>query len=135
VINLSAQMRDATRSQPMLVIAKQSALGAALHDRDFWRRRGLASLFGYFRTPTETRRYWCRKGRVFDTFGIPELNELLDLRSAGHLWEDSHSPDLQRAFFRALQINQKLTDRAEMALSGTDEEAEVGGSIGRPAFK
>ena len=90
MINLSEQMRDATRSQPMLLIAKQGVLGAALHEHDLWRRRGLASLFGYFRTPTETRRYWCRKGRVFDKFGIPELNELLDLRGSGHLWDDSH---------------------------------------------
>jgi len=95
VINLSAQMRDATPGQPMLLIAKQSVLGAALHDHDLWRRRSLASLFGHFRTPTETRRYWCRRGRVFDKFGIPELNELLDLRSSAHLWDDSLSPDLE----------------------------------------
>jgi hypothetical protein len=121
VINLSEQMRDATRSQPMLLIAKQNVLGAALHDRDQWRRRSLASLFGHFRTPTEIRRYWCRKGRVFDNFGIPDLNELLDLRGSGHLWDDSHSPDLQRAFSRALQNHPKLTERAETALNGTDE--------------
>ena len=126
VIDFSAQIRDATRSQPMLLIAKQAVLGAALHDHDSWRRRGLASLFGYFRTPTDTRRYWCRKGRVFDKFGIPELNELLDLRSSGHLWEDSLSPDLERAFSRALEVHPKLADRAEIALSGTDEETLSG---------
>jgi Type III restriction enzyme, res subunit len=31
MINLSQQMRDATRSQPILLIAKQSVFGAALH--------------------------------------------------------------------------------------------------------
>ena len=67
VIDLSAQMRDATRSKPMLLIAKQSVLGAALHDRDLWRRRGLAAVFGHFRTPTDTRRYWCRKGECSTT--------------------------------------------------------------------
>jgi hypothetical protein len=121
IIDLSAQIRDATRSQPMLIIAKQSVLGAALHDRDLWRRRGLAALFGHFRTPTETRRYWCRRGRVFDTFGIPELNELLDLRSSGPLWDDPHFPDLQRAFFRVLQNHPNLAHRAAAALAGTDE--------------
>jgi len=126
VINLSEKMRDATRSQPMLLIAKLGVLGAALHDRDLWRQRGLASLFGHFRTPTETRRYWCRKGRVFETFGIPELNELLDLRSSGHLWDDSHFPDLQRAFSRALQVRPKLANRSATALSGTDEETLSG---------
>src|SRR4029077_18571038 len=102
VIDLSAQMRDATRGKPMLLIAKQSVFGAALHDRDLWRRRGLAAVFGHFRTSLDTRRYWCSKGKVFDTFGIPELNELLDLRSSGHLWDDSISPDLEHAFSRAL---------------------------------
>jgi hypothetical protein len=122
VINLSEQMREASRSHPMLLIAKQAVLGAPLHDRDLWRRRGLASLFGHFRTPSDTRRYWCRKGRIFDNFGIPELSELLDLRSAGHLWDDLHSPDLERAFSRALRIHPDLEHRALAALNGTDEE-------------
>jgi hypothetical protein len=121
IIHLSAQIRDATRSQPMLIIAKQNVFGASLHDRDLWRRRGLAALFGHFRTSTETRRYWCRKGRVFDSFGIPELDELLDLRSSGPLWDDPHSLDLQRAFLRVLQVNRDLADRAATALHGNDE--------------
>jgi len=126
VIDLWAQMRKAARSQPMLVIAKQNALGAALRDRDLWRLRGLASIFSCFRTPTETRRYWCRKGRLFDSFGIPELDELLDLRSSSDLWDDPRSPDLQRIFYRAFQANPKLTDRAETALSGDDEDKLAG---------
>lgn len=126
IIHLSEQIRDSTRSQPMLIIAKKSVFGAALHDRDLWRRRGLAALFGHFRTPTETRRYWCRRGRMFDTFGIPDLNELLDLRSSGPLWDDPHFPDLQRAFFRVLENHPKLADRAAAALTGTDEMAVSG---------
>jgi len=122
VINLSEKMRDATRSQPVLLIAKLGVLGAALHDRDLWRERGLAALFGHFRTPTEKRRFWCRKGRVFENFGIPELDELLDLRGSGHLWDDSDSPDLQQAFSRALQVHSELADRSATALSGTDED-------------
>jgi hypothetical protein len=121
VIDLSRQIRAATRSKPILVIAKQTFLGAALHDRDQWRRRSLASLFNHFRTPTEIRRYWCRKGRVFDNFGIPELSELLDLRGSAHLWNDPHFPDLRRAFERALQEHPKLVERAQMTLNGTDE--------------
>ena len=105
VLNLSTQMRDATRSQPMLLIAKQGVFGAALHDRDLWRRRGLAAVFGHLRTSADTRRYWCRKGKVFDNFGIPELNELLDLRSSGHLWDDPISSDLEGAFSRASPLN------------------------------
>lgn len=126
LINISVQMRDASRSRPMLIIAKQSALGAGLHDRDLWRRRGLATLFGHFRTPTETRRYWCRKGRVFDNFGIPELTELLDLRSSGRLWDDVFFPDLERTFYRALELHPRLVGRAESALNGTDERTLSG---------
>jgi superfamily II DNA or RNA helicase len=119
VIDLSAQMRDATRGKPMLLIAKQGVFGAALRDRDLWRRRGLAALFGRFRTSADTRRYWCRKGKVFD-FGIPKLNELLDLRSSGRLWNDPISADLEKAFSRTLGTHQQLVDRCETALNGTD---------------
>lgn len=95
--------------------------GAALHDRDLWRRRGLAAVFGYFRTSSDIRRYWCRKGRVFDNFGIPELNELLDLRSSGHLWDDPISKDLERALTRALTSNPGLAERLSNSLNGADE--------------
>lgn len=123
VIDFSVQVRDATRSQPMLLIAKQSVLGAALHERDFWRRRSLAAAFGYFRTPAETRRYWCRKGKIFDNFGIPDLDDLLDLRRAGHLWAESISPDLERAFTRALQVHSHFADHLAATLTGSDEDA------------
>jgi hypothetical protein len=125
VVNLSEQMRGATRAKPMLIIAKQGVFGAALHDRDLWRRRGLAAVFGHFRTSPDTRRYWCRKGKVFDNFGIPELNELLDLRSSGHLWDDSISADLERAFSRALGTY-PYADRLSAALNETDEVALSG---------
>lgn len=122
-INLASQVRDATRSRPMLVIAKQGVLGAALHNRDLWRRRGLAAAFGYFRTPTKVRRYWCRRGRVFDNFGIPELEELLDLRRSGHLWNDDLSPNLERAFARVLyDANSQIMQELASALNGSDED-------------
>src|SRR5206468_1711623 len=121
VVNLTMQMRDATRGNPMLIIAKHSVFGAAIHDRDLWRRRSLAAVFSHFRTAPDIRRYWCRKGRVFDNFGIPELNELLDLRSSGHLWEDAISSDLARAFSRVLVSNQVFADRLGTAMNGADE--------------
>lgn len=121
VIDLSDQMRKATRGQPMVLIAKQGALGAALHNRDLWRRRGLAAAFGHLRTPVDTRRYWCRKGKVFDNFGIPDLEELLDLRRSAHLWDDPISPDLERAFARALHNHPQFTERLASGLNGRDE--------------
>jgi superfamily II DNA or RNA helicase len=122
LLHLSAQMREATRSRPVLLIAKHSVLGAALHDRDLWRRRGLAALFGHLRSPGDTRRYWCRRGKVFDNFGIPELEELLDLRKSGPLWADPISPDLERAFARALGSDPQFAERCAAAISGTDED-------------
>ena len=121
VIDLSAQMRDATRRNPMLLIAKQGVFGGALHDRDLWRRRSLAAVFGYLRTATVTRRYWCRKGRIFDNLGIPELNELLDLRSAGHLWEESGLGNLERAFNRVLDVEAELVGSIADALNDRSE--------------
>ncbi|HBJ36696.1 MAG TPA: hypothetical protein DDZ51_18455 [Planctomycetaceae bacterium] len=121
VVNLTEQMRKATRAKPLLIIAKQSVFGAALHDRDLWRRRSLAAVFGHFRTPVDIRRYWCRKGKVFDNFGIPELHELLDLRSSGHLWNDPISPDLEKSFACALGNYPQITARLESALMKTDE--------------
>jgi hypothetical protein len=122
LLHLSAQIREATRSGPVLLIAKHGVLGAALHDRDLWRRRGLAGLFGHFRTPGETRRYWCRRGKVFDNFSIPELEELLDLRKSGPLWADPISPDLEDAYVRALRSDSQLAEQCAAALGGTDED-------------
>ena len=121
VVDLTVQMRDATRAKPMLLIAKQSVFGAALHDRDLWRKRGLAAIFRHFHTPTDIRRFWCRKGKVFDKYGIPELKELLDLRSSGHLWDDPISKDLEKAFTRALSNYSRVTERLGNALNETDE--------------
>jgi hypothetical protein len=122
VVDLAAQMRDATRSQPMLLIAKQGTLGAALHNRDLWRRRGLAAVFNYYRTPPDTRRYWCRKGKVFENFGIPELTELLDLRTSAPLWSDPISPDLERAYHRAMSSDRELSQRLGEGIAGSDED-------------
>ena len=122
VIDLSSQIRGATRSEPMLLIAKQSVFGAALHDRDLWRRRSLAALFKYFRVPVEARRYWCRRGKLFDNFGIPDLEELLDLRRSRPLWDDPISPDLERAFERALGDNPNFTNFCIEVLNGTNEQ-------------
>jgi len=121
VINLSAQIRSATRSQPMLLIAKQGVLGAALHDHDLWRRRSLAAIFSHFGTPTDTRRYWCRKGKIFKKLGIPDLNDLLDLRRSAPLSDDSISSDLKRAYDRALCADSDFANRCAAAIKAKDK--------------
>ncbi|MHB1556905.1 MAG: DEAD/DEAH box helicase family protein [Isosphaeraceae bacterium] len=122
LIDLSVQIRGATRSRPVLLIARHGVLGAALRDRDLWRRRGLAAAFGRFRTRNETRRYWCRKGKVFENSGIPELGDLLDLRGSGSLWDSEITPGLERAYDRALSSDDRFEDQLKEALRGTDED-------------
>ena len=122
VVDLTVQMRDATRAKPMLLIAKQSVFGAHLHDRDLWRKRGLAAIFRHFHTPKDIRLFWCRKGKMFPKYGIPELKELLDLRSSGHLWDDPISKDLEKSFTRALSNYSHVTERLGNALNGTEQE-------------
>ena len=72
----------------------------------------LAAAFGYFRLNTEIRRYWCRRGKVFERYGIPDLQVLLNLRLSAGLWEDENSIDLKRAYERVLDNNkEQLRDR------------------------
>jgi superfamily II DNA or RNA helicase len=59
---------------------------------------------------------------VFDNFGIPELSELLDLRSSGPLWDSTIWPDLERAYARALVSDYRLRDQFKEALHGKDED-------------
>ena len=122
LIHLSAQIKEATRSRPVLLIAKQTVFGAALHDRDLWRRRSLAALFGNFGTSNETRRYWCRKEKCLITLGFPNSMSCWNSRSSGPLWDDPISMDLKRAYARALTSNPLLTERCSTALSGSRQE-------------
>ena len=126
IVDLRAAMGEATRDKPVLLIAKQTSLGAALTDRDKWRMRALASAFGYFRMHTKIRRYWCRRGKVFERYGIPDLQILINLRLSAGLWENENSIDLQRAYERALDDNKDyLRDHLRQALNGTDEDEVV----------
>ena len=59
---------------------------------------------------------------MFDNFGIPDLEELLDLRRSAHLWDDPLSPDLKRAFVRVLHAHTHFTEQLASALNGTDED-------------
>jgi len=102
VVDLAAQMREASRSRPMLLIAKHGVLGAALHDRDWWRRRALAIVFDTFSIRPADRKWWCRK--ILGTGAKTEVPELLDLRKSYGLWDgaDFAARDLYRAFQRAV---------------------------------
>ncbi len=111
ILNLAEQMSKASRNRPMLLVAKHSALGAALNDRDCWRMRALYTVFRYFKIQTPDRRWWCRRGRVFDNLGVPDLPELIDFRRSGVLWENEPFPNLESAFKKALTKSQKLQKR------------------------
>jgi hypothetical protein len=119
VIDLSIQITAATRSKPMLLLAKQRVLGGALHERDLWRQRGLAATFKFFRTPYERRRYWCRKGKVFENSGIPDLDKLLDLRGSAELWQGLAS---ESSFDGALRRHSTFAEKLRSALDDSDED-------------
>jgi hypothetical protein len=105
IIDLTVAIRQASRSRPVLLIAKQGALGAALHHRDWWRRRALACLFEACGVKPADRPWLCRQ--VLGSGAQGFMPELLDLRKAAQLWEDTAgvSTDLHRAYHRALDAD------------------------------
>ncbi len=103
MVDLAAQMRDATRSRPMLLIAKHAVLGAALNDRDWWRRRALAIVFDACRISPEDRKWWCKQ--ILGTSAKGFVAEILDLRRSKSLWNEPNgvSTNLHQAFRRAIE--------------------------------
>jgi hypothetical protein len=103
VIDLTTLMREASRSRPVLLIAKYGVLGAALNDRDLWRRRALAMVFETFNITPQDRKWWCKQ--IIGTSAKTKVPDLLDLRKSHNLWKDTEyiSANLYRAFQRAIQ--------------------------------
>ncbi len=103
MVDLAIQMRDAARSRPMLLIAKHSVLGAALNNRDWWRRRALAAVFEFCKVSPEERKWWCKQ--ILGTSAQTNVAELLDLRRSYSLWQEENGvcSNLYQAFRRAIQ--------------------------------
>jgi hypothetical protein len=114
VSDMTMHFRDAERGKPMLMIARQGHIGAALNDRDWWRRRALAIIFQEFGVGTDERRSWCRA--ALESGSMTHVPELRDLRRSQSLWEgDDVSRNLYRAFIRALD-DRELCRQIEAAL-------------------
>jgi hypothetical protein len=105
LVDLATQMRDATRSRPMLLIAKHGVLGAALNNRDWWRRRALAAVFEFCNVRPKDRKWWCRQ--VLGSGAKANVHELLDLRRSYAMWKEESgvSTDLYNAFRRAIDYD------------------------------
>ena len=116
IVDLAAQMRYASRKRPMLLIAKHAALGAALTDRDWWRRRALAIVFETCKVHPADRKWWCKK--ILGTSAKTKVSELLDLRKSYSLWKDADdvSTNLYRAFQRAIQ-DERMRRRIDRLVS------------------
>ncbi|WP_417851882.1 helicase-related protein [Thalassoglobus sp.] len=101
MVDLAREARKSTRKKPILLIAKHSVLGAALRDKEEWRRRALAIVFKVFSVQPEDRKWWCRQ--ILGSGAKTKVPELLDLRKSSFLWEDTDaiSKNLFRAFQRA----------------------------------
>lgn len=108
VADLTEKIRKASRKAPMLLLAKQGALGSALADRDWWRRRALAIVFEKCKVQTEDRQRCCRQ--VLGSGSQQAVPELLDLRKSYELWDgtDDISANLYRAFERPLDDVKRL---------------------------
>ncbi|MDB4367974.1 DEAD/DEAH box helicase [Mariniblastus sp.] len=119
--DLAAQMRDASRSRPLLLIAKQSVLGATLNSKEWWRRRSLAVVFEEFNIRGKDRKWWCK--RIIGTAAKSKVPELLDLRKSSRLWEDTGdtSSNLYRAYCRAV-VKDKIQSRINNALTEWDSD-------------
>lgn len=115
MVDLAAQMRDASRQRPMLLISKQSVFGATLNDRDWWRRRALAIVFEACKVPPDSRKWWCK--RVLGSSARSQVGELLDLRKSYGLWSDGEevSKNLYRAFQRGIN-DSRIRSRIERAI-------------------
>jgi hypothetical protein len=112
IIHLTRAVREASRSRPVLLIARLGALGAALHDRETWRRRALACVFEACDIRRADRPWCCEQ--VLGSGAEDSVPELLDLRRSGVLWDDSgdHSADLHGAYRRALRDPHRLEQLA-----------------------
>ncbi len=119
VIDLTNQIRYATKSQPRIIIAKMGVFGARLHDTDIWRKRALASVFNEFRIDAYSRGHLCR--RILGSGSQANVPELLDLRRSRLLWEDTEifSADLQKAYERAL-LDRELVTEFQQAIYAED---------------
>lgn len=103
MVDLAIQMRDATRSRPMLLIAKNGALGAALNHREWWRRRALAAVFEFCKVRPADRKWWCK--RILGSSARTSVSELLDLRRSYGMWKEENEvcANLHQSFQRAIQ--------------------------------
>ena len=116
MVDLAAQMRDASRSRPMLLIAKHGVLGAALNNREWWRRRALAIVFETCKVRPEDRKWWCKQ--IIGTSAKSKVPELLDLRKSYSLWNEvtDVSSNLYQAFQRAIQ-DERIRSRIDRLVS------------------
>ncbi|NQV23505.1 MAG: hypothetical protein HQ518_03965 [Rhodopirellula sp.] len=114
--DLARAVQDASRSRPMLLIAKHGVLGAALNDREWWRRRALAIVFEACKVRPEDRKWWCKQ--ILGTSAKSKVPELLDLRKSYSLWVEatSVSTNLYQAFQRAIQ-NDRARSRIDRLVS------------------
>jgi hypothetical protein len=118
-IDLTNAIRQAKKSQPLLLIAKLRSFGAALTDAESWRKAGLAWFFQHWSVDVEERKSWCRIR--YGTWSKENVGELLDLRKAGELWEPltAFLPDPRKAYDRALK-DDKLCEVITKARNNKD---------------
>ncbi|MFY7700025.1 MAG: helicase-related protein [Burkholderiaceae bacterium] len=116
MVDLALQLRNATRSRPMLMIAKLGVFGAALNDRNWWRRRALAAVFESCKVSPDDRKWWCK--RILGTSAKSIVAELLDLRRSYGMWKEECGicNNLHQAFQRVIN-DDRIRPRIDRLLS------------------
>lgn len=103
IVDLTKQIRTATKSHPLIVVAKLGVFGSRLPDQ--WCRNALACVFQEFNVGSKRRKTICRA--LLGTGSQAYVSELLDMRSSGWLWDGEDragvSADLMLAYSRAVQ--------------------------------
>jgi hypothetical protein len=124
ILHLAREMQQATRSRPMILIAKYGALGAALNNRDWWRTRALAIVFESCKICPDDRKWWCRQ--ILGTVAKTKVAKLLDLRKSYSLWteaskENEVSTNLYQAFHRVIQ-DKRIRPRLDRLISARNSK-------------
>jgi hypothetical protein len=119
VIDLTKQIRRATTSHPLIVVAKLGVFGSRLPDQ--WRRNALACVFQEFNVCSSQRVTICRE--VLGSGSQAYVPELLDMRLSGWLWDGEDcaglSANLRLAYSRAVRVPQ-LHKKIHQAIANDD---------------
>ena len=123
LLHVSAQVRDATRSRPVLLISKQGVFGAALHDRDLWRPAPAGRAVRPLSDPRGHPPVLVPPGQGVRQLRDPRTGRVAGPAQVGSAVVRPDSPEFsERALHPGPDSDPRLAGRCAAALGGTDED-------------